>query len=140
MKKILSLDISLLIAIIFILACDSCNTASTYGKKIVVNEKSEVYYKGTHITEVEAIKLGDFLSRNTYFDTKIPITVQVFNTKDTFTVNFVVDPQRVSQRPNSEASYSAMQVLIQDSVFNGRPTRVSLANENLEVIKKLSPL
>ena len=102
MKALWNLNLSLLAVVTFIIAFDSCNTASTYGKKIIVNDQSEVYYKGTHVTELEAIRLGDFLSRNIYFDTKIPITVQVLNTTDTFTVNFVVDPQRFSQNPNAD--------------------------------------
>lgn len=112
----------------------SCNILSPYGKKVNINPTSEVYYKGDGVTEADAVKLGQYLLRNKYFDSTTTKSVQL--TKDTtFVVKFVIDETKLKDNPMAEIGFMAMKFLLQDSVFNGQKIKVILANTEMKGIK-----
>ncbi len=112
----------------------SCDMLSPYGKKVNVNPTSEVYYKGEGVTEADAVKLGQYLLRNKYFDSTTKKSVQL--SKDTtFVVKFVIDETKLKDNPMAEIGFMAMKLLLQDSVFNGQKIKVVLADTEMKGIK-----
>jgi len=135
MKK-LFLQLSPIVCLLFI-----ASGCSTYGDKVEVNSKSTVYYKDGG-TKEQAQKVGSFLLRNNYFDDSTSKSVQVTKSNDTSIVRFVVDEEKMKSVPDAELIFSAIQFLLKDSVFNGKPTRVVLANDvfdDIKVIKDFDP-
>jgi hypothetical protein len=131
MKKLII--VSLLACIAFI----SCDILSPYGKKVNINPSSEVYYKGDGVTEADAVKLGEYLLRNKYFDSTTKKSVQI--TKDTtIVVKFVIDETKLKDNPLAEIGFMAMKSLLQDSVFNGQKIKVILANTKMKSIKTVA--
>jgi hypothetical protein len=115
-------------------ATASCNS---YGDKLNINDKSEVYYKEGASKE-DAKKLGDYLLKNNYFDTKSQKTVQLTKTKDTFNVKFVVDKTLAEKEASSiESTFTAFGMLLSLQVFDGKPTKVKLADKYLETFREI---
>lgn len=113
----------------------ACNAG--YGDKHMVNDKSEVYYKGDGVTAEDAKKLGDFLLQNNYFDTISQKSVQLTRTADTFNVKFVVDKTKVDQTENAEMLFTIMGSAISTEVFAGKPVKVILADAKMEGFKEI---
>lgn len=125
---------AVLVILISCIGFVSCNILSPYGKKVNINPTSEVYYKGDGVTEADAVKLGQYLLRNKYFDSTTTKSVQL--TKDTiFVVKFVIDETKLKDNPMAEIGFMAMKFLLQDSVFNGQKIKVILANTEMKGIK-----
>lgn len=125
---------AVLVILISCIGFVSCNILSPYGKKVNINPTSEVYYKGDGVTEADAVKLGQYLLRNKYFDSTTTKSVQL--TKDTtFVVKFVIDETKLKDNPMAEIGFMAMKLLLQDSVFNGQKIKVILANTEMKGIK-----
>ena len=120
--------------LIAVLAITACNLLSPYGKKVKINDKSEVYIKGAGVTEADAQKLGNYLLKIKFFDDSSHKSVQLLK-DSTYVVKFVVDADALKQNPAAEVSFMAIQMLITDSVFNGKKVRVVLADNNLKDIK-----
>lgn len=106
-----------------------------YGKRIQINEFSEVFLEGKKMTEQDAQKLGAYLLDIGFFDASSKRSVQLSNNLDTVVVKFVVDTAKVKANPVIETSFLAMQYLLRDSVFNGKPTTVILATERFKTFK-----
>jgi hypothetical protein len=127
MRKILVF----LSVIVFAIGCNS------YGDKIKINDKSEVYYKDG-ASKDEAKKLGDYLLQNGYFDTKSEKSIQLSKTKDTFNVKFVVDKKRAETgMKETESTFTALAMLLSYQVFNGKPTRIMLADQYMKTIREI---
>lgn len=121
----------------------SCNLSNGYGKKLKINDKSEVYYKGEGITEAEAKKLGDYLLRIGYFDNSIRKTVQLMKDKkdDAYIIKFVVDEEALKKkRETAVMTFWYWQDMLSTSVLDGRKTKIILANTKLEDIEKMDEL
>lgn len=121
---------SLLPTIVLFIGC------SPYGDKVEVNSKSEVYYKDG-ATKEEAQKLADFLLRLNFFDDQSERSVQMVKLKDTSVVKFVVNEEKLKNNPDLEAGFKDMHLLIKDSVFAGKPTKVLLTNDEFKEIKSV---
>jgi hypothetical protein len=128
MKRIL-----LFMAVIAVTAA-ACNS---YGKKVKVNDKSEVYYKGDGITEDDAKRLGNYLLSSGYFDSTTEKSVQLSKSADTFNVKFVVDKKKVDAMQNSELIFSLLGMQLSEVVFAKKPVKVILANEYMEGFKDI---
>ncbi|HEX6915477.1 MAG TPA: hypothetical protein VF145_09560 [Chitinophagaceae bacterium] len=105
------------------------------GEKLMINDKSELYYKGDNVSADEAKRLGDFLLRNNYFDTISKKTVQLTKTVDTFNIRFAVDEDRVKNDAGAEMLFSIMGSAISSMVYNGKPVKVILADQEMKDFK-----
>lgn len=128
MKKVLAL------LPLIILAIAACNS---YGEKVKINDVSEVYYKGDGVNADDAKRLGDFLLKNNYFDTKTSKTVQLMKTSDTFDVKFVVDKTKVEQEKNAEFLFQIMGTAISADVFHNKPVKIILADQYMKGFKEV---
>src|SRR4030095_6559193 len=81
MQKIFLL---LITASLLLASCDR------YGKKVEINNNSEVFYKD-EATESEAKRLGNFLLDRNFFDSQNEKSVQLSKDSGIYTVRFVVD-------------------------------------------------
>lgn len=129
MKKLITL---FCFATLLITACNS------YGDKIKINNKSEVYYKDG-ATKDDAQRLGNFLLKNNYFDSLSEKSVQVSKNKDTFDVKFVVDKAKVEQQGNSEFLFQILGAAIRSEVFANKPVKVILADPYMKGFKDILP-
>ena len=133
MRKLLKASSLLLTGILFFIAC------SPYGEKVEINSKSEVYIKDGG-TKEDAKRLGNFLLRNNYFDEQADKSVQLTKSKDTFVVKFVINEEKLKGNSQAELGFQYMHMLLRDSVFSGKPTKVVLADEKFKTIKNIQEL
>lgn len=115
----------LYISLLFI----SCNS---YGKKILINDKSEVYYKGSGVSMEDAKRLGQFLLSRGYFNVSDQRSVQLTKKGDSYVVKLVVDQEYMKAEDNVIAGFRVWQMWIEDSVFNGSQTELLLADTELK--------
>jgi hypothetical protein len=106
-----------------------------YGKEYKLDDKHNVYYKGEGVDEALAIKLATYLKQHKYFHDSLNCTVQLIKTKDSFSLNFVVDETRLTT--GYENRFLAISSLISDSVLNKAPVSIQLTNDKLEPFKNL---
>jgi hypothetical protein len=104
---------------------------SSYGDKVQVNDKSEVYY-ARGATEEDAKKVGAFLLRLDFFDDQTERSVQVLKVKETYILNFPIDEERMKNNHELLVSLHHVQALLRDSVFNGKPTKLVLTNDEFK--------
>lgn len=125
------------ILIVFMFASFAVAGCNSYGDKVKVNDKSEVYYKEGASKE-EAQKLGDYLLKNNYFDAKTEKSIQLTKTKDTFNVKFVVDRAMAEKEiPAIESTFTALGMLLSLQVFNGKPTKIMLADAYMKTFREI---
>ena len=129
MKKLVAL---FCFAALLVTACNS------YGDKIKINDKSEVYYKDG-ASKDDAQRLGNFLLKNSYFDSLSEKSVQLTKNKDTFDVKFVVDKAKVEQQGNSEFLFQILGAAISSEVFANKPVKVILADQYMKGFKDVLP-
>jgi hypothetical protein len=132
MKRILLL----LVPVTVLLA--SCNLFDNYGKKVQINSKSNVYYKGDGVTEADAKKLGDYLLKQEYFDDKNEASAQITKDGDTYVVRMVVNTEKLKEEKEKKLNfYWVMQSLIAENVFENAKTKIILTDEKLKDIETL---
>jgi hypothetical protein len=125
--------------VLFLAVIILTTSCSSYGDKVKINDKSEVYYKDGASKEY-AKKLGDYLLQNGYFDTKSDKSIQLTKTKDTFNVKFVVDKKRAeTEMKETESTFTALGMLLSYQVFGGKPTRIMLADQYMKTFRELPP-
>ena len=115
----------------------SCNLFDNYGKKVEFG-KSEVYYKGSGVTEADAQKLGDYLVDQKYFETKKPKTAQLTIDDGDYMVHFVVDKDKMTDA--ARLNFWKWQFDLAKEIFNNQPVRIALANDQLKDIEVLNPI
>ncbi|MFN2458467.1 MAG: hypothetical protein ABR502_09720 [Chitinophagaceae bacterium] len=129
MEKILLI----LATAIFLLS--ACNN---YGKKVIVNSTSEVFYKGDGVTGADAKRLGKFLLRQGYFDTTTEKSVQLSKENNQYVVKFVVSQEKLTQNKDYVLlGFKVWQMWISQNVFNNAKTKVVLTDENLKDVQEV---
>lgn len=123
--------LNLLFISLFIISCNS------YGKKVLINEKSEVYFKGNGVSEEDAKRLGHFLLSRGYFNVSDKRSVQLTKHKSTYVVKLVVDPDYMKADDTVLTGFKVWQMWIEDSVFNGSQTELLLADTELKNTRKV---
>jgi uncharacterized protein YxeA len=128
MKKII---LPLLLLMILIGSC------STYGKKVKISDRVEVYMKGDSVTEAEAKKLG------TYIDTlwKDQTNMKSFQlSKDSgqYVIRMVVDEKKLKQDSSLNVSFMALQILFQSQVFPGNKVKLTLTDNTFKDFKSFT--
>jgi len=121
-----------IVALSFIFLLAGC---SNYGKEYKLDKKHNVYYKGDGVDEATAKKLANYLKEQSYFQDDITASVQLVKTKDTFDVNFVVDPSKIDSE--KEKGFVTFGGYISKNVFDGAPVVINLTNDKLETIKNV---
>jgi hypothetical protein len=125
MQKIFLLVIT---ASLLLTACDR------YGKKVEINNKSEVFYKD-EATEAEAKKLGNFLLDKNFFDSMNEKSIQLSKDSGIYTVRFVVDRASYeTDKENTLLGFRVWQMWITEDVFNNAKTRVVLVDDQFNDI------
>jgi hypothetical protein len=123
MKKLLVL---LLPVVLVFTSCDD------YGKKVKINDKLTVYYKGEGVNESDAKKLGDFLEKNSG-ENKGEIAAQVMKEGDTYVVRMPVNEEAYNKdKDRFEKLFWYMQDLVSESVFDGKKTKIILTDNKLK--------
>src|SRR5579875_241694 len=128
MKKILLflLPVSLLFT--------SCDLFNNYGKKVSINDKNEVYYKGDDVTENNAKDLGNYLEKTGFFNPQKEETAQVLKNKndDKYTVKFVYDKDYFNKNSDQlNVIFWLLQDQISQNVFNGKKVSIALTDNKL---------
>ncbi|MCU7552416.1 hypothetical protein OCK74_25075 [Chitinophagaceae bacterium LB-8] len=120
MQKIFLL---LITASLLLASCDR------YGKKVEINNNSEVFYKD-EATESEAKRLGNFLLDRNFFDSQNEKSVQLSKDSGIYTVRFVVDKASYeTDKENTLLGFRVWQMWISEDVFNMAKTKVVLVDD-----------
>ena len=88
----------------------------------------ELYYKPP-VTEVEARKLGDYLSEAWGKDTEK--SVEVRKQGDTYQFRMVTAKKEVLTDPDYDKTFSALAHELSEAVFEKAPVEIDLCNEYL---------
>lgn len=127
------------LVIFFFVAFTLFTSCQDYGKKVTINETSEVYYDG--VGDTLAKKLGDFLLKQGYFTATEERAVQLLKEDDTYIVKFVVNKERFSQDEETALiGFKIWQMWLQDSVFYGAKTKLMLADATMKDIAEVGEL
>jgi hypothetical protein len=119
----------------------SCNLFNNHGKKVRINDKSTVYFKGEGVTEAEAKKLGEYLSKNGVFDGKEDKAVQILKEGDNFVVRIPVKQDVINKdREKYETQFWFWQELLSENVFDGKKTKVILTDDQFKDVTILDDL
>jgi hypothetical protein len=126
MRKILLL----LLPVMLILT--SCDLFNNFGKKVAVNDKMTVYYKGDGVTESDAKKLGEWIDQNRG-DNKDELTAQIMKEGDAYVVRMPVKEELVNKdKERYERIFWYMQDQISEGVFDGKKTKIILTDNKLK--------
>lgn len=125
--------------IVIALACTLLTACENYGEKLEVSS-SEVYFKDG-ASEPEAKKLGEFLKKQGYFDSSKKATVQLVKDKDDYVVKMVVDEKEINKdKAFYQRYFWFVQDLISKEVFNGKKTKIVMADKGLKEIESVGAI
>lgn len=126
MRKLLLLSLPVL----FLLT--SCDLFNNFGKKVKINDKLSVYYKGDSVTEADAKKMGAFLEANRGGN-KDELTAQITKDGEAYVVRMPVNEEAFNKdKEKFEKLFWFMQDLISENVFEGKKTKVILTDNKLK--------
>lgn len=115
------------------LVLSSCDLFNNFGKKVKVNDKMVVYYKGDGVTETDAKKLGEFIDKNVRGENKDELTAQIMKEGDAYVVRIPVKEEVISKdKERFERIFWFMQDQISENVFEGKKTKVILTDNKLK--------
>jgi hypothetical protein len=122
----------LLLLLPFTLVLTSCYLFNNFGKKVQVNDKMTVYYKGDGVTESDAKKLGEWIDKNRG-DNKDELTAQIMKEGDAYIVRMPVKEEVMSKdKERYERIFWYMQDQISEGVFDGKKTKIILTDNKLK--------
>lgn len=111
----------------------SCDLFTNYGKKVTINDKNSVYYKGDGVSEADAKKLGDYLAQIGIFDGKDEKAVQLSKNGDAYVVRIPIKEDVVNKDRNRfETIFWFQQDLMSENVFDGKKTRIILTDSKFK--------
>ncbi|HEX6334241.1 MAG TPA: hypothetical protein VFZ78_08430 [Flavisolibacter sp.] len=106
----------------------SCSSAE-YEEKVVVNEKSEVFYK-PQATRSDAEKLGQYLQKKGYFDTLVYNAVYLSKDDSSYTLRFTGNKDTVLKYYDLFGKmFWFWQQDLSANVFGNQPMRLILSTE-----------
>lgn len=127
MKKILLLAVSVSVLL------TSCELFGNFGKKVEINEKNVVYYKGEGVTEDDAKKLGEYFEEAGIFDGKEEKAVQISKDGDAYIVRLVIKEDVVKKdQERYETIFWYWQDMISENVFDGDKTNIILTDDKFK--------
>lgn len=104
-----------------------------YGKKIKINEHTEIFIKND-ATEEDAKKLGNYID-STWKEQKNSKSFQLSKDSGNYTLKMVVDEEKVKNDSSLDVSFQAIQFLIEDQVFKGSKVTLILTDNKFNDIK-----
>ena len=123
----------LLCAVAVSVLLTSCDLFGNFGKKVEINEKNHVYYKGEGVTEDEAKKLGNYFVEAGAFDGKEEKSVQLSKDGDAYVVRLVIKEDVINkERERYETIFWYWQELLSENVFDGKKTKVILTDDKFK--------
>lgn len=124
-----------------LLALFSLSSCTDFGTRVEINPKSEVYYKGDGVNEGDAKKLGAYLLQSGFFDSTSDKSVQLTKDSGAYVVRVVVKPEIYEKDPQLTADqFFVWQDQISENAFGGQKTRIILADEQFEDLKKVDEI
>lgn len=120
-----------LIALLSVILFTSCN--SSFGKKVKVNDRIEVYIKN-EATEEDAKKMGNYFA-NTWKEQTNEISFQLSKDSAQYTVKMVVDEKKLKADSTLDVSFLAIQALLEQEVFKGSKVKLILTDNKFNDIK-----
>ncbi|MBX2931603.1 MAG: hypothetical protein KF781_06650 [Chitinophagaceae bacterium] len=115
----------------------SCNLFGSYGKKITISDKVEVYIKGDSVSEEVAKKLGTYLD-TTWKDLTNKRSFQLTKENGVYNVHMVVDEKTFKEDASLEVSFMALRLLIAMNVFPDSKVNLVLTDNTFKPYKTYS--
>ncbi|GMV78559.1 MAG: hypothetical protein AMXMBFR79_16900 [Chitinophagaceae bacterium] len=113
----------------------SCNFfTSSYGKKIKISDKVEVYIKGDSTTEEDGRKLGVFLD-TTWKDLTNKRSIQLIKEHGVYNVGMVVDESKLKADSTLNGSFVMLRFLINISVYPESKVNLVLTDDEFKPYK-----
>ena len=128
-KNLITAFAAILILLLVGAAC------SKYGTKLEYNA-SELYYT-KNVSEAEAKKFGDYLSKLKYFDGK-KTSVQLDKSGSTYQTRFVINKDKQNDEVVTN-SFKTLGKLFSEEVFGGAPTEVHICDDQLKTLRIIKP-
>lgn len=125
--KILRILVAVVLVAVALLRIASCGS---YGKKLTFNG-GELYYT-SHVTAADATKLGEYLTKEKFFDGTRK-TVQLNKNDGTYEFRMVV-LSGVEKEPDTVKKFSAVSRELSENVFNGAKVAVHLCDDRLKTL------
>lgn len=119
----------LIFSALFFASCDM----DGYGKKIKINDHTEIFIKND-ATEEDAKKLGNYID-STWKEQKNSKSFQLSKDSGNYTLRMVVDEEKVKNDSTLDVSFQAIQFLIEDQVFKGNKVTLILTDNKFNDIK-----
>ncbi|MCD6013125.1 MAG: hypothetical protein K0Q79_2987 [Flavipsychrobacter sp.] len=119
---------------LLILLCISTfllTSCGNYGKKVTINDNTEVYLKGDNVTEADAKKLGDFWV-STFKDATQKKSLQLAKDGERYVVRMLVHEEKVKNDKSFDIAFMAVQALLEVQAFPGSKVSLILADNNFE--------
>ncbi|HEY0355697.1 MAG TPA: hypothetical protein VGC29_05810 [Flavisolibacter sp.] len=131
----------LLCAVAVSVLLTSCDLFGNFGKKVEINEKNHVYYKGDGVTEDDAKKLGNYFVEAGAFDGKEEKSIQLSKDGDAYVVRLVIKEDVINkERERYETIFWYWQDLISENVFEGKKTKVILTDDKFKDLVTLDEM
>lgn len=119
----------------------SCDLFGNFGKKVEINEKNEVYYKGEGVTEDDAKKLGKYFEEIGVFNGKEDRSVQLSKDGDAYVVRIVIKEDVVNKdKERFETIFWYWQDMISENVFKGDKTKIILTDDKFKDLTALDEM
>jgi hypothetical protein len=129
MKKIVNL-----LVITTVLFVTACNFFNSYGKKITISDKVEVYIKGDSVTEEAGKKLGTYLD-TTWKELDNKRSFQLTKENGVYLVHMVIDEKALKDDPTLDVSFMALRLLIAMNVFPEAKVNLVLTDNQFKPFK-----
>jgi len=97
-------------------------------------DNSEIFYIQP-VTENQAQKLGDFLTKMKFFSDETEASVQLTSKNNIYHVKFVVDEEKLNEDVIN--AFKLYRIMIESEIFDNKPTNLHLCNNKLQTIKEL---
>lgn len=118
-----------------VIVLTSCNfLTASYGKKIKISDKVEVYIKGDSTTEEDGRKLGVFLD-TTWKDLTNKRSIQLIKEHGVYNVGMVVDESKLKADSTLNGSFVMLRFLINISVFPESKVNLVLTDDEFKPYK-----
>ena len=122
----------IILVLAFTVLFAACN--SGYGKKIKINDNTDVYIKGDSVTEADGKKFGDYFV-NKFKDLKQEKSFQLSKDSGQYVVRMIVDEAKLKQDKTLEISFMAMQMLFEMEAFPGSKVKLVLTDNQFKDFK-----
>ncbi len=129
---ILNSIIFLLFISVYLVSC-----GGGYGKRIKINDNTEVYIKGDGVTDADGKKFGEYFV-NKFKDLKQEKSFQLSKDSSGYVVRMIVDPEKLKNDKTLDVSFMAIQMLFELEAFPGSKVKLILTDNEFKDYKTYS--